>query len=478
MSVDQPLPSGTCIHFGLATIATVLKVAGHNVSLQVFTPKTPLEDTLRTIIEELKPKLFCFTAVSTQFPIVSRIAAQVKKLDPSIYVIVGGAHPSLAPEESLACPDIDGICIGEGETGILVLASQLEAGQQPHMVPNFWLKQLEKGIKEKNSRIPFLDDLDRLPFIDRELWRRWIKQPTHQAAVLLGRGCPNHCTYCSNHALKRLASGRYVRFRSPNNVLDEIFEIVQDPLINHIYLEIETITANLEYCYKLCRKLTAFNHNRQDPIKFSLNCSFTSKLANNSQTVNHFFSALKEANVVTLKLGLESGSERIRNEVLKRPKYSNEEIISFCKQANHYGIGISTYLLIGLPEETPDDFRKTVEVTRECAPEMTDLSIFYPYPGTALYLKAQKENFFNPSNLDHKHERHFVALNLSGFPKRNILREFILINYKVFRGRWSLARRFNDVFYRTSLLYPAIAPFYITLRACIRFIVKNKYPKL
>jgi radical SAM superfamily enzyme YgiQ (UPF0313 family) len=475
-TIDQLLPSGTSIHFGLAIIATMLKVSGHNVRLLVFTPSTPLDDTLRPLIEDLKPQLVCFTAVSTQFLMVERISAHVKKLDPSIFIVVGGAHASLAPDETLASANIDGICISEGEIGILELARQIEEGHQPQEIPNFWLKINGKSSVKKNLTIPFQDNLDRLPFIDRELWRGWIKQPIHQAAILIGRGCPNHCTYCSNHALRRLAPGRYVRFRSPANIIDELVEIGKDPLINHIYFEIETITANMEFCHELCQRLSVFNRDRQKPIKFSLNGSFTSNFARNSDTVNNFFLALKEANIVTLKLGLESGSERIRNEVLKRPGYSNEEIISFCKQANKYGIGIITYLLIGLPGETLGEFQKTIEVTRQCTPEMTDLSIFYPYPGTSLYIKAQQEKLFDPCTLEHKNERHFVALNLPGFSRSRILKEFVLINYRVFKKRWSFARRLNNVFYRTTLLYPYITPFYASLRNSMKFLVKiNRY---
>jgi hypothetical protein len=107
---------------------------------------------------------------------------------------------------------------------------------------------------------------------------------------------------------------------------------------------------------------------------------------------------------------------------------------------------------------------------------LTDLSIFYPYPGTALYFKAQEQGLFDPHALEYKRERHFVALRLPGFSEGQILMQFILINYKVFQDRWSFVWRLNDVLKRTSLVYPALAPFYAALRSSIKFLFKTKHP--
>jgi hypothetical protein len=90
VSLEKPIRDGASIPFGIATIASVLKNAGHDVDLLVFTPDTPILEILGSFIQRFRPRLFCLTAVSTQFPLIRDIAEVIKKLDATIYVALGG----------------------------------------------------------------------------------------------------------------------------------------------------------------------------------------------------------------------------------------------------------------------------------------------------------------------------------------------------------------------------------------------------
>ena len=95
---------------------------------------------------------------------------------------------------------------------------------------------------EKNPTRPFIQDLDSLPLPDREMWQKWILDPISKPWIFLGRGCPFNCAHCSNHAQKKLASGKYVRFRSINNILEEIDDFSTNfPEIEEIRLYFEII---------------------------------------------------------------------------------------------------------------------------------------------------------------------------------------------------------------------------------------------
>ena len=119
----------------------------------------------------------------------------------------------------------DALCIGEGEFPVAELAGQMEAGKTPSGIPNLWIRH-QDGMIEKNQPREFLRDLDALPFPDLEMWRPWIKDVTGEHhVILLGRGCPFGCSYCSNHAIRKLAPGKYVRFRSPSNIIQEIAQL-------------------------------------------------------------------------------------------------------------------------------------------------------------------------------------------------------------------------------------------------------------
>jgi anaerobic magnesium-protoporphyrin IX monomethyl ester cyclase len=444
VSLEKPIRDGASIPFGLATIATILKNAGHEVELLVFTPDTPLSGTLRPFIQRFRPRLFCLSAVSTQFPLIRTIADTIKQLDPSIYIALGGAHASLRPEEAIACPSIDAVCVGEGDTAVVELAAQILEGRQPARIHNFWFKPPGSPTIEKNAPAPFLSDLDRLPFIDRELWRPWIQEPERDPAVLVGRGCPFRCTYCSNHILGKLARGTYVRFRSPGNIIEEIEQVTQDPTVANVYLEVETIGVKFDYALQLCQTLERFNEKRDTPVKFKINLAVTHQLVRDSNLMNSLFQAFKRANIVTINIGLESGSERIRNEVLRRPRYSNEDILNFCSCANRYDINVNMFVMIGLPGESADDFQETYQVVRRCAPHNIWLSIFYPYPGTDLYRIAREKQLFSEKQLSNALERRRPYLNLPDFPRWKIRKEYVLFKFRVFEGKRPLKQR---VFY-------------------------------
>jgi len=189
-SIDKPLRSPMEIPFGISIIATVLKVAKHDVDLLVISPVTPLRKILEDYIKEKKPQLFCLSAVSSQFPPIERVAALVKEIDPSIFVILGGHHAFLAPDQAIECPNLDALCVSEGDSAVVQLASQLGEGEWPSGIPNLWIRHPETREIEKNPTARFNEELDTIPHVDRTLWEAWIANPHEEASVLVGRGCP------------------------------------------------------------------------------------------------------------------------------------------------------------------------------------------------------------------------------------------------------------------------------------------------
>lgn len=434
VTIDMPLMSWTDVPYGIAMVAASLSKEGHEVKTWIFSPGSDHPLLIKEILEDFKAESVAFTAVTSQFEFVKTIAKEIKEVSPDINMILGGHHASLASEEAAACPEFDAICVGEGDKAALEYYQLLEAGEQPLTVHNFWIKH-EGGIK-KNPTRAFDQDLDELPFIQREQWAQWIQNPNASAVILLGRGCPFKCTYCSNHALKDLAKGKFVRIRSIENVMEELREICdQSPTLKDVYLEIETIGAFPKYLRELCETLEKFNGLRETPISFGINMTVTSKLVKDEETCRSMLLAMKKANFKFINFGLESGSERMRQEVLLRPKYSNEELVLFSTLAAEYGIERNVFVLIGLPQERVKDFLETKEVTRSCKPTRAYLGIFYPYPGTVLYDEALRLELFDPTTIGSKAERSRAYLNLPGFPGWRIYYEYITFNAFVFKGQ-------------------------------------------
>lgn len=427
-STSKPLQTPEQMQFGISYISSFLKEHGHQTKLIVLSRVSGRKN--RNIIDEyLKrfyPKLICFTAVSTEYQFIANIAKYIKSHYPDIYLLVGGPHVSLNSEEVLL-DDFNALCIGEGENPTLELLSQLEKGVLPSGIPNLWIKHGSEI--EKNSPRSFLQDLDSLPFPDREIWQEWIEERQgSRYSVLLARGCPFQCTYCCNHALKKVALGAYVRFRSPDNIVKEIKEIAnRSQSTKEIYLEVETFGINKEWAVELFSKLESFNKTLSQPLSFGANIRITP-----NADLENLFVACKKCNFRFVNIGLESGSERVRREILKR-NYSNEDIINAVVLARKHGLKIALFNMIGIPGETIVDFKETVKINRVCLPDWHLTSIFFPYPGTDLYFLCKEQGLLKKP-LDTEIERMKATLDLPGFTKKQIQKSYIWFDYYVYKG--------------------------------------------
>ena len=213
-------------------------------------------------------------------------------------------------------------------------------------------------LMRRNAPRPFMDNLDVLPFPDRAMWSPWIKeQRGAELSVLLGRGCPYNCTYCCNHVLKKVTDGKYVRFRSPENIIREIaFLHTQYPDKAQINFEVESIALDKTWLFELCKQLEEFNSTINNSILYGSNFRISPQSKD-----KEIFSAFKKANFNKINIGLESGSERVRREILKR-NYTNQDFMDVIDMAREVGLKVFVFNIIGIPGETYDDYLETVRV--------------------------------------------------------------------------------------------------------------------
>jgi len=440
-TLRAPLIDPLQIPFGISYVATILKNNGYNVDLLVLTHDSDLEVVMTDYAKENYPFLFCLTSVASEFPFICKVCKIIKKRFPSTYIAVGGSHTSLFPDYSIKQPHIDCVCIGEGELAMLALASSIKQNVRITSINNLWIKDKLSGVVEKNKTANFLEDLDSLPFIDRQMWQPWISNINSPYSILVGRGCPYRCSYCSNHKLSGVADGRYLRYRSPDNVIAEIkYILISNPSAESIYFEVETLGFDHKYDEDFLKKLRFYNFSLRKPLSFGCNLTLTKEISQSEALLEKF----KAANFKFLNIGLESGSERIRREVLNRPYYSNESIIRFCASAKKFNIEIHMYVLLGIPGENYLDFKETIDCVRKCDPGKVSLSIYYPYPGTTLYDAVRKKKYLKTDIAEVRLERKLPRLDLPDFSKKEIIKDYILFPYFVFKG--------NTPLYKISLL--------------------------
>lgn len=458
VSHDKPLMGWQDLPIGMAIISSILRDAGHQVLSLVVNPNTPMQTTIRELIDKENPQLFAMSAVSTQFPLINKVAETVKSINSNIPIIVGGHHATLKPDDAISSPFIDAICVGEGDHSVVTYVQKLEAGEPFGEIENLWIKDPVTREVRKSGRAGFLQDLDSVPFVDRKLWQNWVANPDFSSVILVGRGCPYRCTYCANHVLQKLGSGAYFRMRSAQNIIAEINEVVSlYPNVGDIYLEIETIVPR--HWIDLAKELAQFNSLRERPIRFGVNMALTNNFMHKTDLISELFSAFDDANIRYFNIGLESGSEMLRNTTLRRPDYSNESFIKFCQIARENQIEVNAYVLLGLPGETIENYKETVDVVRKSMPARVFLSIFYPYAGTDLYDIAVNEGYLDADHLSTTAERSRPALNLPSFPRHRIMLEYYLFYYKAYRGIWPAHKIFIHVAWTFAKSFPMLRSF-------------------
>lgn len=122
-----------------------------------------------------------------------------------------------------------------------------------------------------------------------------------------------------------------------------------------------------------------------------------------------------------MNIGLESGNERVRREILKRD-YTNEEVLRVMELAQKTLRFITLYIMMGLPTETRKEFLDTIELTRKCRPNFLLLSIFCPYPGTDLFKYCVQHQLLPAGFKDRG--KMTAVLDLPEFSKKEIQREY------------------------------------------------------
>lgn len=425
------LGSWSKVQFGISYISSMLKAHGHETRLAVMKSGSLKKSAglMGSIMEEFDPGLICFTAVFSQYSFIEKIAVLARKNWPGRCYAIGGVHATLNPEDVITGP-FDVLCVGEGEYPILELCGRLDSGHSPAGIANIWHKSPGGEITRTETR-EFIRDLDELPFPDREMWRPWIKDDLNDEVTLLaGRGCPYDCTYCSNHAIRRVARGKYVRMRSPENIIREIASIYGAAPQRRIFLEAESIALDKQWAFDFCGKLAAFNRTIGDAVSYGCNFRIS------RQSVDEgLFAAFGSAGFKSINMGLESGSERVRREVLKR-NYTNDEFLGAAAMARRHGMMVNVYNLIGIPGETPGDHMETVRVNRLCQPDNLCTSIFFPYPGTELFRTCVQLGLIKDSVRAATRERRTAVLDLPGFSGRRIRRAYRLFGGRVYKGRF------------------------------------------
>jgi radical SAM superfamily enzyme YgiQ (UPF0313 family) len=224
-----------------------------------------------------------------------------------------------------------------------------------------------------------------MPFMARDL----LDEPPGVVHMSTQRGCPFPCTYCGARQFHDLYEGiaQYGRRRSHQNVLDELHTIGQTRPLQYVIFLDDTFTINHPWVTEFCRVYGA-----EVGLPFWIHARV--------ETVNErMLHQLAAAGCRHVTYGVESGSYRIRKEVMRRP-VKNERFKEVFRWTKEAGITVTANYMMGLPEETREDLEQTLELAEELEAFDFGYFVFYPYPGTHLFTYCRDKGYLPPNYLD------------------------------------------------------------------------------
>lgn len=364
-------------YLGIMHISSVLKANGHNVEIFIGGNFEKLANDIKSY----GANLVGFSCHTGNYSWCSHAAEAIKNLN-NVLTVFGGPHPTFFPE-IITSPHIDAVCQGEGEMASLELADKFDKKEDITKIPNCWFKQ--NGQIIKNDLRPLIEDLDSIPFPDREMYyKNYPFLNISLKSFMAGRGCPFKCSYCFNESMQQLYShkGRYVRYRSVENVLEEIKSVYRKYGMRTVYMIDDTFILNKSWACEFLERYAK-------EIKLPLICLVRVDLLN-----EEIVKKLKNANCRAVFFGIESGNEQLRNLVLNK-NITNRQIIEAAKLLKSYGIKYRTYNMMGIPGETLDDAFQTIKINSTINTDYPWCSILQPYPKTKIEKYALAHSLFD-----------------------------------------------------------------------------------
>lgn len=320
------------------------------------------------------------------------ILASLNEINPEIFTLLTGLHPSALPDQTLREEKVDFVCQGEGFHTLPKLLDTLKSGGTKFEIEGLWYRK-DGGILA-NPRPALYQNLDDLPMpawdlLPMEKYRahNWhcfdhIQNRQPYVAIYTSLGCPFHCSFC---CISALFGKPGIRYRSPQKVVEEI-----DFLVNHYGLR------NI----KIIDEMFAMNEARVidicDPIiQRGYDLNFWAYARVNTVTPR-MLGKMKEAGIDWVAYGFESGSKRVLEEATKG--YRLDTVEKVVKMTYDLGIRICANFIFGLPEDDFDSMHETLKLMLDINAEWANIYAAMAYPGSRLYELAIENHWPLPES--------------------------------------------------------------------------------
>jgi len=348
-------------------------------------------DVLTDLIK-FKPGL---VVIDSSFPSLNNdinVAKSIKLNYGDTAIVLVGPPSSQFAEEILRKKEIDIVARWEYDYTIMEIAGALEKNSELGDIKGISFRENDKIRHNPNRELTNSEDLDNIPFVSGVYKRHlviknyFLGQSLYpEVQIFTGRGCPNQCTFCS---WPQTLMGRKYRVRSVPNVLDEL-EWIQNnlPEVKEIFFEDDTFTISKKRVLEFTQ---GYNEMKLD-VAWACNARV--------DTLDYeTMVQMKSANCRLLIAGYESASDKILKNIKKGIDVG--QIKKFSDNAKKAKLLVHGDFIIGLPGETRETIALTKKLIREIKPDILQISVASPFPGTEFYEYCKSNNFLITEDLD------------------------------------------------------------------------------
>jgi len=354
-----------------------------------------IKTELTKTIADFRPDLVAVSLLERNFPTAKNICSVIKTWFPDLPILVGGIMPTIAPEVVLNEKWVDMIVLGEGEGAMIDILQNWGAVHAVAKILNTWTKDGEGKISRNPLRpLITMDDVPDQDWSDFD--RRHLLKPFMGSVYIGGpfefsRGCYKECTFCVAPQLRGIQKelGRYHRTKSPRKMIQEIENKIKEfDLTMLSFGDTDFLSSVPKSVMK--EFLTLYIEKVRVP--------FTIQTGAETLVNEEILSLLRQARCCAISVGVESGSERIRKNVIK--KYVSMKVVreafELCRK---HGLRITANYMVGVPHETEEDVMDTIRLNRELNPPSIAVTFFTPFVGTDLYDVSVRDGFYKPFNI-------------------------------------------------------------------------------
>ncbi|MFC1990598.1 B12-binding domain-containing radical SAM protein [Chloroflexota bacterium] len=361
----------------LACLAAVLRQKSFSVSiLDLGIEKKEPFLVLDRTLDKLKPRIVGVTCTTPLYFEAAEISRAVKKrMGKEVITVIGGPHASALPEECLKTSTFDIVVVGEGDNTIVEIAE----GRSLSDIKGIYYKEGEKILSTPPR--PFIKDLDSLPFpaldlfdIPRYRSSKLVSRKTPMIDFMTSRGCAFNCSFCGKGVF-----GRRFRAKSPERVIEEI-KYMLGLGFQEIRFVDDMFTTDMEHAKTVCQMIL------KEGLHFPWNLAAGLRV---NCVDEEFLSLAKRAGLYQVSVGFESGDQACLDSIDKG--ITVEQGLKAMEMIRKAGLECVGFFMLGLPAETEESMKKTIDFAVKLMPDFAKVTITMPLPDARLFREYEEK---------------------------------------------------------------------------------------